>query len=351
MIGVDVIHRQDSRIPKVSILLPNLNTRLFLEERIQTILAQTLTDWELIIVDSYSNDGSWEYFQDCARACSRIHIYQAPREGVYAGLNRCIYLAKGEYIYIATSDDTMTSDCLEKMVSALDSHPDCGLAICCFRTINEKGVEIEGTWEGYGANIILGERLKTMHVRYPPYDTSINCAIDTTYISLTQLLIRKTALDRIGLFRTEFGSWGDFEWNIRSSLLAPRVHVPEFLATWRRTSGQATKNEEFNSAKWHRQSVEMIRIAFQTAKVIDADSVKSISLIDLLLPRMQEVVKATLRDCTSFHQKIISLLTLLGEFPYATLTYIAYRTFGRNTPYGLGPQPVQRLLGKANLTK
>jgi glycosyltransferase involved in cell wall biosynthesis len=349
MTEIDDSHRQGSSTPKVSILLPNLNTRPFLEERMQTILAQTLTDWELIIMDSYSDDGAWEYFQECARSDTRIHIHQVLREGVYAGLNRCIELARGKYIYIATSDDSMAPDCLEKMSVALDSHPDCGLAICCLRTIDEKGNEIEDGRENYGGNLVLGERLKTMHVRYPPYDTIINCALDTTYISLTQLLIRKTTIDRIGLFCTEFGSWGDYEWNIRGSLLTPRVHIPEFLATWRRSPGQATQDIMLSTSTWHRQAVKMIRYAYQAAREKDLNSVALVSSSELLLPEMQEVVKGTLKGCTSFQLKIFKLLTLFLEFPYATLTYLAYRTIARNAVCGLGLQQAHKLLKKSGL--
>lgn len=59
--------------PLVSILLPNLNTRPFLEERMATILTQTYTNWELIIVDSYSDDGAWEYL---SRFRSRIREWR-----------------------------------------------------------------------------------------------------------------------------------------------------------------------------------------------------------------------------------------------------------------------------------
>ena len=51
--------------PKVSILLPNLNNRRYLDERIDCILNQTFTDWELVIVDNYSDDGAWEFFRNC----------------------------------------------------------------------------------------------------------------------------------------------------------------------------------------------------------------------------------------------------------------------------------------------
>jgi glycosyltransferase involved in cell wall biosynthesis len=53
--------------PKVSILLPSFNARKFLEPRIESLLNQTITDWEAIVLDSQSNDGSWEFFQSMPR--------------------------------------------------------------------------------------------------------------------------------------------------------------------------------------------------------------------------------------------------------------------------------------------
>jgi len=344
----DRTHWQDSRIPKVSILLPNLNTRSFLEERIQTIFDQTLTDWELVIVDGYSEDGSWEFFQECAKKDVRLRIIQVSREGIYAGLNNCIRLARGEYIYIATSDDTMTPDCLEKLVAALEGNRDCGIAICCLRIIDEKGNEIEVAWQRYGGNLVLGERLKTLHIRYPPFDTIINCAYLTTYISLTQILIRKSALNKIGFFRTDFGSWGDFEWNIRSSLLTPRVHVPEYLASWRRTPGQATQDAALSTSIWHRKAVDMIRLAYLTARNIDPNSVESISLQDLLLPHTQEVIKATVRNCANKLQKYLKIGFLFFEYPYATASYIMQKTIHPDSTFGLNQRKAYKLLNGLN---
>jgi glycosyltransferase involved in cell wall biosynthesis len=51
---------------RVSILLPCLNARQFLEPRIDSLLAQTFRDWEAIILDSHSTDGSWEFFRSVA---------------------------------------------------------------------------------------------------------------------------------------------------------------------------------------------------------------------------------------------------------------------------------------------
>src|SRR5215468_3034222 len=102
--------------PIVSICMPHLNSRPFTEERLATILNQTFCDWELIIIDSDSNDGSRQILEKYAVNDLRIRLVQGPRDGIYTNLNRAIKLASGKYIYIAMSDDTMMEDCLEKMV-------------------------------------------------------------------------------------------------------------------------------------------------------------------------------------------------------------------------------------------
>ena len=86
--------------PLVSICLANLNRRRFLEERMGTFFSQTLRDWELIVCDSYSNDGSWEFLNKFKND-PRVHLHQVPRKGIIPGLNECIQRAKGKYIYQA----------------------------------------------------------------------------------------------------------------------------------------------------------------------------------------------------------------------------------------------------------
>jgi glycosyltransferase involved in cell wall biosynthesis len=58
--------------PKVSIGVPNLNTRLFLPERFETIFKQTFQDWKLLVYDGYSVEGAWEYIQGLAQREPKI---------------------------------------------------------------------------------------------------------------------------------------------------------------------------------------------------------------------------------------------------------------------------------------
>ncbi len=263
--------------PKVSILLPNLNNRPYLDERIRCIREQTVEDWELIIVDNYSDDGAWEFFLECAEKDPRIRLSQAPRQGMYANWNNCIRLAKGEYVYIATSDDTMTPDFLEIMTTALDEHPGCGLAHCKLRIIDENGDPHSILpWDKFFCAAYFGELIHKKHIRSAPHDGLLHCGVKTVYTSITQLLIRRRLFDRIGLFLTGYGSIADFEWEMRASLVTDTIHIPEYLATWRVHNKQGTDQDFLNSSKHRTKLLKLVNHAFNKAKKINPTLLKGI---------------------------------------------------------------------------
>ncbi len=239
--------------PAVSICLPNLNNRRYLDERLQTIFAQSFSNWELIVYDNYSDDGAWELFQEKAREERRMRVAQAPRAGMYANWNNCIRAARGEYVYIATSDDTMSPDCLEKMVQALEQNPDCGMCQCGLQIIDERGMPVNSAdgWENYPSPAFLGEWIHIPHIRRAPYDGLLHFGLFCVYTSITQLLIRRRVFDRLGLFRTDCDSRADLEWEMRVGIEENVVYVPEKLATWRRHDQQATQGDQIVPLRAH----------------------------------------------------------------------------------------------------
>ena len=227
-------------MPKISILLPNLNTRPFLEERMRSILAQTLSDWELIIADSFSTDGSWEYLKEFADRDPRIRAWQVP-PGLYQSWNFCLQQVRGEYVYIATSDDSMTDDCLEKMLDALQKFPQCSLCHSALGFIDESGREIEP--DASYSSFFIDYPEDQLHLRMAPYDGLRALAGDTVYPSITQILFRSSLLKQVGNFPCNFGSMGDFQWDMKAGLFANVVYLPEKLSFWRIRSGQATLSD------------------------------------------------------------------------------------------------------------
>ena len=254
--------------PLVSICLPNLNTMAYLPERVETIRRQTYGNWELIVSDNHSEDGAWPFFQALARVDSRVSIAQAPREGMYANWNRCIERAHGDFIYVATSDDTMPVDCLEKLVAALNANPGCDLAHCPLRAIDERGDDIAETrnwWlESSAFARSSGPLLNSLHVRRAPFDGLLHLLGDSVYVSITQLLIRRRLFDRIGGFETRWGSVGDFNWNMRAAMVGNTVHVPDTWGGWRIHPHQATATIGMGSSEHVRKMEEMIAHAVDT---------------------------------------------------------------------------------------
>lgn len=119
----------------VSIIVPAYNCIKSLEYCARSIQQQTYTDFELILVDDGSIDGSGKLCDKFAAADSRIKVKHKPNGGVSSARNVGIDAATGEHITFCDSDDYLESDYLENLVQAAESNPDCGHIWCCFQTV------------------------------------------------------------------------------------------------------------------------------------------------------------------------------------------------------------------------
>jgi len=225
--------------PLVSICLPSLNQRPFLEERMTSLLEQTMRDWELIVCDSHSDDGSWEYLQKF-RNDPRVRLHRVAREGAYAGWNECLRRARGRYCYIAPSDDTMRPELLERLAGALEAFPQISVAVCDLQPIDDRSRPIELSTDR-ARRAFFGSWLDTGSVRSGQTEFLLHACFIVTWVSMTAVLFRRDLLERTGLFRTDRGSTADVEWALRAALASDLVYVPGRLATWRVHPDQATQ--------------------------------------------------------------------------------------------------------------
>ena len=107
--------------------MPVFNSERFLAEAIESILTQTFTDFELIIVDDGSTDGSADIIRAYAEHESRIRFVQlAENMGEAGARNACIARASGKYIAGMDSDDISLPERLQKQVDFLQAHPEIG---------------------------------------------------------------------------------------------------------------------------------------------------------------------------------------------------------------------------------
>ena len=223
---------------RVSICLPNLNAIRFLEERMRSLFAQSLRDWELVVCDSQSDDGSWEFLQRFAND-PRVRLYSVPRAGLYAGWNECLRRVTGEYVYIAPSDDTCAPTLLERLSAALDSHPAVDLAVCRYNRIDEHGNTLADL-ESPDVARFLGEWYTRPHQRSGAAELIISLGLGCQWNTMPAVLFRRRLLERAGFFSTHDSSCADAAWRVKALLHSDLVYVPERLAAWRWHARQAT---------------------------------------------------------------------------------------------------------------
>lgn len=109
------------RAPKVSVLIPVFNRKEYIAECIQSALDQSFTDFEVVVVDNASDDGTWEICQQFAKLDQRVRIFRnALNIGPVRNWIRCAEEANGEFCKILFSDDTLETNCLIEMVPKLD---------------------------------------------------------------------------------------------------------------------------------------------------------------------------------------------------------------------------------------
>lgn len=153
-----VPHKEGHEV-MVSVVTPILNRVKFIGNAIDKLIEQTYDNWELVVVDNGSTDGTVEKVQEYAAKDARIRLISGTGSSIASALNDGIRAARGKYIGQLDSDDQYDPKCIGMMVEKLESNPNCGLAISYYRLMDEDAKVIEDiapvTHSGYSRNQIL----------------------------------------------------------------------------------------------------------------------------------------------------------------------------------------------------
>lgn len=210
MLGLEVRHK-----PTVSVVMSVYNGEKYLRESVESILHQTYMDFEFIIVNDGSVDGTkeiLEYYVD-----ERIVLLHQENIGLTKSLNRGIAVARGKYIARQDADDISKPLRLEKQVAFLEKNPDVGLLGTNFTFIDDNG--------------------KLLHNSYLPLDNENlqnRLARICTHCH-TSVMIRKEALDKVGGYRDFFKYAQDYDLWLRISEKYKIRNLSSFLVSYRET--------------------------------------------------------------------------------------------------------------------
>jgi len=209
-------------MPFVSIATGLYNHKPFIGERVRSILSQTLRDFEWIVVDDCSTDGSYEQVCSLTKSDHRVRVL---RNSVNQGFMRTNQIAldqaRGLYVYCADSDDSCDAQFLAVMTTVMETNPEVGFAYCRSLRMDTRN----GVWGGF-------PRQSARYIKAPQAFPEL--ALNYT-IRAPSLLFRRAALERVGgFYRLPPGvtaEWhADWHLALRVALISDLVFHPEPLA-------------------------------------------------------------------------------------------------------------------------
>lgn len=284
--------------PMVTVLMSVYNGEKFLEEAIESILNQTFSDFEFLIINDGSTDNSVkiiESFED-----SRIMLINNEKNlKLIASLNKGVSLAKGKYIARMDCDDISMPDRLEKEVKFLESNQEYGLV---------------GTWY----TVIDGEGVEKYNRSYPSNNELIKL-----FLSLNCPLAHGSIMGKTELFKQNaYGSKEhyaveDYELWVRMAKTTKIHNIPEYLFKYR------IYGESFSDSKtqlMYDQTLEMSKKLYIKNKNQYKELIKKQILEDAYKEEKEEAVVYINQWLKSFAKRFL----YVHEFGYALRLYIKH---------------------------
>lgn len=213
------------------------NGERHLVEGVASVMAQTEPDWELIVVDDASDDGTPDLLADRAAADRRIRLLRLPhRAGPAAAYDRALTEARAPYVATLDHDDVALPDRLAEQASFLDHEPACGAVGCAIEHVDEDGRALAGassSGRGRGRDRGRGHATTPATVRWVlPFHTPV---------LRSGLMARRSVLTGIGGFATTRPYADDYELCARLAEAAPLANLHTPLVRYRRHARQVSR--------------------------------------------------------------------------------------------------------------
>ena len=239
-------------VPQVSIVVACYNAEPFLQAAMESVLAQSFQDWELIVVNDGSIDGSPQYLHRLAEHDDRIRVIDQTNQGQNAAANRAISLANAPLIARMDADDVCDPLRLEKQVAFMRDNPKVGLL----------GTQIRR----------LGDRRSGLHSSFPTDHDAIMGALLQNH----HAICNPTIIFRRSLFQQIGGYWEhniaeDWDMFLRMGEVSRLANLDEVLFSYRFHQGsingrrivEAQLFNEYAATQWHLRQKGSPEISFE----------------------------------------------------------------------------------------
>jgi len=208
--------------PKVTVIMPVYNAAKYLPAALDSVLAQTLQDFEIVAVNDGSTDDSGAILEQYAARDSRIRFVTQKNAGCAAARNAAVARAKGRYLAMHDADDVSYRTRLEKQAALLDARPGLSAVYCC-TVVADKNLKPLAAMRMAGDPRTLRRNVRRRNALQQ------NC------------MVRKQVFDRIGGYRDAILFVEDFDFNLRLLEAGDILCVPEAYHIYRQHSAQMSR--------------------------------------------------------------------------------------------------------------
>jgi glycosyltransferase involved in cell wall biosynthesis len=206
--------------PRVSVIVAAYDAERFLATAVESVLAQTCADLEVIVVDDGSADGTARLAKELEVRDPRVRLVRKPNGGLSSARNAGMSAARGGYLCFLDADDVLLPDKLERQLAFLERSPECDLV--------------------YSDHYLGDERLAplALECRRPPDVPFAELLSYCNWFAPMSPLVRRRLVDRVGHFDEALSSAEDWDYWIRASRCGVLAYLPGPVAIYRTHPGQ-----------------------------------------------------------------------------------------------------------------
>lgn len=235
-----------SRQPLVSVCINCYNAEKTIADTIRSVLEQTYTHLQVIVVDDCSTDGTWELLQSFSD--ERLELHRLERNGHISNANNeALRYVRGEYVAHLDADDVWFADKTERQVAFLETHPAYGACFTLAEMVDENGTPVED-------HRFRAENRTQAELLYHFLTVG-------NYLCHSSMLARREIIDRVGEHDVTLLYLHDFDYWIRMAMLCELYIFPEKLLYYRIAT---SSNSAMTAEKYKVHIYEFSRIIYQS---------------------------------------------------------------------------------------
>lgn len=207
-------------MPKVSVVIPSYNCREYINQAVSSVLSQTCDDYEVIIVDDCSTDGTREILREIKNPKIKVVLLEK-NQGPSVARNQGISLSHGKYIAFLDSDDAWLTDKLKKQLSLFEGDEDIGLVYSDCLLVDKLG------------DITNGRKKRLFDYFAPQKGRVFEKLLVSNFIPTSSVIFKREIAEDIGFFDGQYLVGQDFDYFLRISRKYIIDYIDEPLVKYR----------------------------------------------------------------------------------------------------------------------